>query len=131
VTSDIYADWLPKNFYYFFHLIAWMGPIVALQWAIGWKIFLANLRPIFMPVLLVGTYLIATDIVAVKLGIWFFDPNLILSGSIDPNQSPVAHFLLQPFGVPLEEWLFFYLTALLCSQSFVLFLPERYRHSQR
>ena len=129
MESDLYAGWLPDPFYYIFHLIAWMAPVVGLQWAIGWKIFLPNLRAILWPPFWVGTYLIFTDVIAVHFGIWHFDPTLILSGTVDPSTSPIAHFLLQPLGVPLEEWIFFYLTALLCSQSFVLFLPERYRHS--
>lgn|GEM_PF-457224 len=131
MDSNLYQGWLPENWYYFFHLVAWMGPVVLLQWLIGWKIFCANKRAVFAPVVLVGSYLIATDLVAVELGIWFFDPDLILSGLVQPQNSPALHFLLQPFGVPVEEWLFFYLTALLCSQSFLLFLPDSYRQSGR
>ncbi|MGE9290800.1 MAG: hypothetical protein ACQKBT_07410, partial [Puniceicoccales bacterium] len=74
MQSDLYAGWLPENLYYLFHLVAWMAPVAALQWAIGWKIFLANWRAVIWPPFLVGTYLIATDVVAVHLGIWYFDP---------------------------------------------------------
>lgn len=104
-----------------------MGPVLLLQWLVGWKILKANKRSILWPVFIIGTYLIATDVVAVSLGIWFFDPELILSGAVDQESSPFLFFLFQPFGVPLEEWLFFYLTAALCAQSFILFLPERFR----
>jgi len=128
VNSDIYAGWLPGHLYYLFHLVAWMGPIVALQWVIGWKILIANRRAILWPVALVGTYLIATDVVAVALGIWYFDPDLILAGAVTDQTPAWIGFLAKPLGVPLEEWLFFYLTALLCAQSFVLFLPENRRH---
>ena len=127
MEADLYQGWLPKNFYYLFHLVAWMGPVVLLQWAIGWRILRANARAVILPVLLVGTYLVLTDIVAVALGIWYFDPDLILAG-LAANQPPgIVAFLLAPFGVPIEEWIFFYLTALLCAQSFVLFLPDRFR----
>lgn len=128
MEGDLYAGWLPGNFYYLFHLTAWMIPIAVLQWAVGWKILQANRKAVLLPTILVGTYLILTDIVAVSLGIWYFDPDLILAG-LTGNQSPsFVSFALAPFGVPVEEWLFFYLTSLLCAQSFILFLPQRFRH---
>jgi lycopene cyclase domain-containing protein len=114
-SMDIYANWLPKSWYYLVHLHLWMLPIALLQWAFFWKILALNWKPVLLVPLIVGSYLIATDVVAVYFGVWFFDENLILGW--------------KPFGVPIEEWIFFYLTALLCVQSFVLFLPERLRHS--
>lgn len=110
---DIYANWLPSKAYYAFHLLAWMGPIILLQWFGFWRILWPNRVPIAKGVLLVGTYLCLTDIVAVHYGVWHFDEDLILGFS--------------PGGVPIEEWVFFYLTALLVAQSFVLFLPESLR----
>jgi len=117
VTASIYADWLPGPYTYLFHLLAWMGPIVLLQWAVGFRILLANAKAVVFPTLLVGTYLSLTDVVAVFFGVWYFDEDLILG--------------IKPMGVPLEEWIFFYLTSLLCAQSFLLFLPDRYRHPSR
>ncbi|WP_309400241.1 lycopene cyclase domain-containing protein [Cerasicoccus maritimus] len=121
---NIYADWLPDNAYYAFHLLAWLGGVVALQWLGFHRLLWANRRAIFLPAVILGTYLILTDIVAVHFEIWHFDPNFILAGSVE---SPIARFLLKPFGVPIEEWLFFYLTAQLVSQSFILFLPKHLR----
>lgn len=131
MDGNWYEGWLPGNFYYLFHLVAWMGPVAALQWAVGPRILRANLRAILLPTLIVGTYLVLTDIVAVAFGVWHFDPGLILAG-LAANQPPgMVSFFLAPFGVPIEEWLFFYLTALLCAQSFILFLPENRRHPCR
>ncbi len=127
MDSDLYDGWLPRNLYYLFHLVAWMGPVLLLQWAVGWRILRANCRALVLPVLLVGTYLIATDVVAVAMGIWYFDPDLILAGSVTGDTPSWIRFLAKPLGVPVEEWLFFYLTALLCAQSFILFLPDRLR----
>jgi len=128
VEGDLYAGWLPENFYYLFHLTAWMLPVAILQWVVGWRILLANRKAILLPTILVGSYLILTDTIAVSLGIWYFDTDLILAG-LALNQPPaLASFLLAPFGVPVEEWLFFYLTSLLCAQSFILFLPQRHRN---
>lgn len=111
---DIYAGWLPERAYYLGHLLIWMLPIALLQWVFFRRILWANRRPVVLAPLLVGTYLILTDMVAVHFGVWYFDREKILGFS--------------PGGVPIEEWLFFYLTALLVVQSFILFLPERLRH---
>lgn len=111
---DIYADWLPSRWYYTVHLLLWMGPVVLLQWAIAGRILWRNRRAILWPTALVGSYLIATDVVAVAFGVWHFDPQLILG--------------INPLGVPIEEWLFFYLTAFIVAQAFVMLLPQRYRH---
>lgn len=110
---DIYESWLPQKAYYAFHLFGWMLPIVIAQWIAFRRLLRANRKPILYAVLLAGTYLILTDMVAVYYGVWHFDENLILG--------------FNPGGVPIEEWCFFYLTALLVAQSFVLFLPPRYR----
>ncbi|MFM7182948.1 MAG: lycopene cyclase domain-containing protein [Verrucomicrobiales bacterium] len=99
---------------YLSHLLVWFLPIIAIQWAVGWKIFRANLRAIFLPTLIAGTYYSLSDVVAISEGIWFFGDNQILGVYVGP--------------VPIEEILFFFLTALLVAQSFVLFLPARLRH---
>jgi len=113
---DIYKDFIPAHGYYLVHLLAWMGPVSLLLWLAFPRLLWANIRPIAASTLLTGTYLIATDIVAVHYGVWHFN-------------AKGAQMTLgaAPLGVPLEEWLFFYLTALIVSQSFVLFLPERLR----
>ena len=102
---------------YLSHLLVWFLPILALQWVIGWRIFLANGRAIFWPTMIAGTYYSLSDVVAIGEGIWHFGPDMICGIHIGP--------------VPLEEILFFFLTAWLVAQSFVLFLPERLRHSAR
>lgn len=84
-----------------------------------------NRRAILWPSLMLGSYLILTDIVAVHFAVWHFDPQYILAGAVE---HPVAKFLLMPFGVPIEEWGFFYLTAILVAQSYILFLPGKLRH---
>lgn len=121
---NIYADWLPSHAYYAFHLLAWMGGIVALQWLGFGRLLWRNRLAILGPTLILGTYLILTDIVAVHFGVWHFDYALILAGAVETSW---AKFLLKPLGVPIEEWLFFYLTAMLVAQSFILFLPTKLR----
>ncbi|MEO0793713.1 MAG: hypothetical protein AAFX93_01045 [Verrucomicrobiota bacterium] len=124
---DIYSQWLPGQWYYAFHLVAWIGGIVLLQWLGFPKLLWANRRAVFGPTLILGTYLILTDIVAVSFHVWHFDEQLILAGYLSEKPNGLIYFLLKPFGVPIEEWLFFYLTAMLVAQSFILFLPKRLR----
>ena len=99
---------------YLSHLLVWFLPVIALQWLVGWRIFLANARAVFVPTAIAGTYYSLSDIVAIGEGIWFFGENQIMGVYLGP--------------VPIEEILFFFLTSLLVAQSFVLFLPARLRH---
>lgn len=102
------------KFHYLSHLLLWGLPVVALQWVIGYRIFIMNWRALLFPTLLGGTYYSVVDSFAVRSGIWFFDAQQILGIHISP--------------LPLEEVLFFYLTSLLVAQSLVLFLPQRFRN---
>lgn len=101
------------KFNYLWHLLVWGLPVIALQWAIGCRIFARNWRALLYPTLIAGTYYSIVDSFAVRSGIWFFDPQQILGIHIGP--------------LPLEEVLFFYLTSLLVAQSLILFLPQRFR----
>ncbi|MBL0332372.1 MAG: lycopene cyclase domain-containing protein [Chlorobiota bacterium] len=95
---------------YIFHLLVWMLPVIIGQWFIAKKIFLKNIKAIILPTIIIGTYYSIVDTVAVFDGIWFFDSNQILGLHI---------------GVlPLEEILFFYITSLLVSQTFIMLLPS-------
>ncbi len=98
---------------YLAHILIWMLPVVALQWALAWRTFLRNRRALLYPTLIVGTYFTLADMVAVREGIWFFDPARIAGPRLGP--------------LPVEEVLFFYLTALMVAQSFVMLLPARAR----
>lgn len=98
---------------YLFHLLMWMLPILLIQWAAGWRVFLRNLRAVVIPTVTIGTYFTCADAIAIQQGIWKFDRNQILGIHFGP--------------VPVEEVLFFFLTSLLVAQSLVLFLPEKLR----
>jgi lycopene cyclase domain-containing protein len=102
-----------EPFAYLSHLLFWILPFLALQWLIGWRIFLANLRAVIWPALLAGGYYSLCDAVAIDSGLWFFGPGKTLGWRLGV--------------VPVEECLFFLLTALLVAQSVVLLLPARMR----
>jgi lycopene cyclase domain-containing protein len=98
---------------YLSHLLMWMLPVIAIQWVIAWRIFMRNLRAVLLPPLIVGLYYSLTDLVAIHEGIWFFDESQTLGIKLGV--------------VPVEEVLFFFITALIVAQSLVMLLPERLR----
>lgn len=104
---------MDQNTNYLFHLLVWMLPVIALQWGIAWRVFLQNKKAVFLPPVIIGTYYALADSVAVNAGVWHFDPEQILGIFVGP--------------LPIEEILFFYITALLVSQSFIMLLPKKLR----
>ncbi len=105
------------KWHYFLHLVGWAGPLIGLQWTVGWKIFRRNLRAVLVPPLVATVFFTVCDSVAVRSGIWRFDPAQILG--------------LLVGTLPVEEMLFFLLTSLLVTQSLILLLPAGYRHPPR
>ena len=101
------------KWHYLVHLVGWTGPLMLLQWAIGWRIFRRNLPAVFVPAVMGTLFFGCCDSIAIRSGVWRFDPQQVLGWWI---------------GVlPLEEVLFFLLTILLVTQSLILLLPARYR----
>lgn len=91
---------------YLLHL-GWALPFVAGQWLAGGKRLWRARRVIGGVTLGVGLWLSGADAFAIAQGIWSFDD---------------AHLLgVRLLGVPVEEVLFFLLTALLVAQALVLF----------
>ncbi len=101
------------KWHYLVHLLGWTMPLLALQWAAGWKVFRRNLRALFVPAVVGGVFFSAIDQVAVRSGLWFFDPAQIIGWHIG--------------RLPVEEVLFFFVTSLLVTHSLVLLLPRGYR----
>jgi len=111
-----YLSAAPEALWYLLHLTLWAVPIAALQWAVAPRVLARHWRELALVPAALALYLIATDAVAVRFGVWHFDPRFILGW--------------RPLGVPIEEWLFFYLTSLIVCQSWLLFLPERLRRPE-
>ena len=103
------------RWHYFLHLTLWALPLIAGQWFVGARVFRRNLRAIVLPALAGMVFFSACDAVAVRAGIWFFDPAQCLGWHVGP--------------LPVEEVLFFLLTSWLVAQSLLLLLPEENRRS--
>jgi len=99
---------------YAWHLLYWILPLIALQWMFGHPILMPRLGVLITSTVVIGGYLTAADVVAVRQGIWFFDPKKITGHRVFGN-------------LPWEEVAFFFLTSLLVAQSITLLLPPDLR----
>ena len=94
--------------YYLGAILAWAGPVLALQWGFGWPVLWATRRALALGVGVPTLYLWVADWVAIELGIW------VLS-----EQYTTGLYLL---GLPVEEATFFLVTNLFVVQGLFLFL---------
>lgn len=89
-------------------ILAWAGPILALQWAIGGGVLWAAKRVWFVGMLVPTLYLWVADRIAIGQGIW-----------------EISEFYttgVKLFGLPMEEATFFWVTNLLVVQGLLLVL---------
>ena len=94
--------------YYLGLILAWVGPVLAGQWAYGGHVLWRN-RRIWLPGAAVPTiYLWLADRLALGSGIWG------VSGELTTG--------LHLFGLPIEEAIFFAVTNLMVVQGLLLFL---------
>jgi lycopene beta-cyclase len=98
---------------YLLHL-AWFLPVIYAQWLLGPWLFAAHAGLLALVTFAFGLYYTAADYLAVRAGLWFFDPAQITGWK--------AAGLL-----PWEEIAFFCLTSLLVAQSYLLLLPAAER----
>jgi lycopene cyclase domain-containing protein len=95
------------RFTYLVILLGWALPILAVQWAVAGRALWRARRLLVATVLLCGTYLSTADHLAIAKGVWQIPPAGIVG---------VRFFR----HLPLEEALFYYLTAAMSAQGFVM-----------
>lgn len=101
------ATGIPGNTYLGL-ILAWAGPILLGLWIYAGKHFW-SLRPIFLLAIAVPTiYLWVADRIAIGLEIWYISDDYSLNWD--------------PFGLPIEEAVFFLVTNILVVQGTLLFL---------
>jgi lycopene beta-cyclase len=100
--------------HYAWHLFFWFLPVIVLQWVIAAEAIFPRWPIIAVVTGLVGSYLSVADYIAIDKGIWHFDEKQITGYKLGNK-------------MPWEEAAFFYLTAFLVAQSFVMLLPEALR----
>lgn len=92
-------------------ILVWAVPVLALQWAFGGDLLLRRWRVLVPAVALPTVYLWVADRFAIAWGIWWISPDLTLGW--------------RPFGLPVEEAVFFLVTNLLVAFGLVLALHPR------
>ncbi|MBI3968778.1 MAG: lycopene cyclase domain-containing protein [Chloroflexi bacterium] len=96
---------------YLIYQLVWGLPVLALQWAVGYRTLWRRRRLIALAWAIPTSYLAAADRFAIGDGIWSISPDRTIG--------------FAPFGLPFEEALFFALTDLMVVQSFVLFRSDQ------
>jgi lycopene cyclase domain-containing protein len=92
--------------YYLGAIVAWAGPVWALQWGFGWQYLWLRRRSMLLAVVPPTLYLWATDLVAIELGLWTISAEFTTG--------------LALAGLPVEEAVFFLVTNLFVAQGLVL-----------
>lgn len=98
---------LDPSFLYLGGLIAWVGPVVALQWAVGGGYLARTPRTWLAATLLPASYFWVVDRIAIGMGTWSISSELTTGIAV--------------FGLPIEEMLFFTAAGLMAVNGLVLF----------
>ena len=92
--------------FYLGAILAWGGPVLALQWAVGWRYLVAVRQHVALAVGVPTLYLWVADWVALRQGVWMISDRYTTGLGIP--------------GLPLEEMTFFLTTNLFVVQGLVL-----------
>jgi len=96
----------PQSTFYLGAILAWAGPVLALQWAVGWRYLLSVPRRVAVAIGVPVLYLCTIDRFAIDRGIWTI--------SADHTTG------LAVAGLPVEEGAFFLFTTTFVVQALVL-----------
>lgn len=101
--------------YYMGAILAWAGPVLALQWAVGWSYLLARWRLVAVGTLVPAMYFAVADRIAIEEEIWTISERYTTGLAVG--------------GLPIEEGAFFVVTTLFVVQGLVLYpwVIERWR----
>lgn len=98
-------------------ILAWGLPVIALQWAFGWRSLVVEWRPLVVTVVMATVYLGFAGIAALRDGIWEINPDKTIA--------------LRGGGFVVEEWLFFLVTNTMIVQMVILALDDDVRERAR
>lgn len=100
-------------------ILAWSLPVIALEWAFGWRSLVIEWRGLVIAVLMATAYLGLAGVAALNDGIWTINPDKTL-----PWRGGDFVF---------EEWVFFLLTNVIIVQTVILAMDDvvRRRVSRR
>ena len=98
---------LDPSFLYLGGLIAWVGPVLALQWGVGGGYLARTPRLWVTATLIPAAYFWLADRIAIGMGTWYLSPELTTGVAV--------------LGLPIEEMLFFVAAGLMTINGLVLF----------
>jgi len=93
--------------FYLGAILAWAGPVLAMQWAVGWRYLAARPRVVAAGAGVPALYFAVADRIALADGIWAISPATATGVAVA--------------GLPVEEGAFFLVTNLFVVQGLVLF----------
>jgi len=93
--------------FYMGAILSWAGPVLVLQWAVGWRQLLARWRLVVVGTAAPALYFAGADRIAIEYEIW------TIAGEYTTG--------LTVGGLPIEEGLFFFVTTLFVVQGLVLY----------
>ncbi|MFB6071335.1 MAG: lycopene cyclase domain-containing protein [Halobacterium sp.] len=93
--------------FYIGAILAWAAPVLALQWAVGWRYLWARRRRVAVAVAPPALYFAAADTAAIAAGVWTLSPRYTTG--------------IAAFGLPLEEAAFFLATTVFVAQGLLLY----------
>ena len=99
--------WGPSTLY-LGAILVWAGPILAIQWAFGWPHLIRARRAVALGILVPTVYLWIIDRYAILNGLWIISETYTVG--------------IAPFGLPIEEAVFFLVTNVFIVQGLVLYL---------
>ncbi len=98
---------LSASYLYLGALVAWTGPVVALQWAVGGGYLMRTPRVWLEAALVPSAYFWIADRIAIEMGTWVISPTYTTGIAV--------------LGLPIEEMLFFLSAALMTIHGLTLF----------
>ncbi|WP_058984282.1 MULTISPECIES: lycopene cyclase domain-containing protein [Halobacterium] len=107
VTASGVAFLGAASTFYLGAILAWAGPVLAMQWAVGWRYLLERPRAVAAGVGVPTLYFAVADRLALADGIWTISPTYSTGVAVA--------------GLPIEEGAFFLVTNLFVVQGLLLY----------
>jgi len=107
VAGGLWLTTLDSSYLYLGGLVAWVGPVVALQWAVGGGYLVRTPRMWLAATLLPAAYFWVADRIAIAMGTWQLSAEYTTGVAV--------------LGLPIEEMLFFAAAGVMTVNGLVLF----------
>ncbi|ACM58302.1 lycopene cyclase domain-containing protein [Halorubrum lacusprofundi] len=107
ILGGLWLVTIGPSYLYLGGLIAWVGPVVAIQWAVGGGYLIRTPRTWIAATLIPAAYFWIADRIAIEMRTWQLSPDLTTGVAV--------------LGLPIEELLFFVSAGVMTVNGLVLF----------